>query len=60
YAKYQINAYTKEVNRIPAIYSELYQNLQDGFKAAGIDLTAPAYQVRMFQEPPPKRSDIQV
>jgi small-conductance mechanosensitive channel len=53
YAKYQINAYTKEVAHIPAIYSELYQNLQDGFKAAGIDLTAPTYQIRMMQEPPP-------
>jgi small-conductance mechanosensitive channel len=47
YAKYQINAYTKDVDRIPAIYSELYQNLQDGFTAAGIDLTAPAYQIRL-------------
>jgi small-conductance mechanosensitive channel len=54
YAKYQINAYTKEVNRVPAIYSELYQNLQDGFKAAGIDLTAPTYQIRMLQESPAK------
>jgi small-conductance mechanosensitive channel len=53
YAKYQINAYTKEVEHIPAIYSELYQNLQDGFKTAGIDLTAPTYQIRMMQEPPP-------
>jgi small-conductance mechanosensitive channel len=54
YASYQINAYTKEVNRVPAIYSELYQNLQDGFVAAGIDLTAPSYQIRMLQEMPTK------
>lgn len=47
YAKYQINAYTKDVDRIPATYSELYQNMQDGFKAAGIDLTAPHYQIRL-------------
>ncbi|GHV64658.1 hypothetical protein AGMMS49587_17490 [Spirochaetia bacterium] len=45
YAKYQINAYTKDMNRVPRIYSELYENLQNGFKAAGINLTAPAYQV---------------
>ncbi|MDR3139354.1 MAG: mechanosensitive ion channel family protein, partial [Treponema sp.] len=31
YANYQINVYTKEVDRVPSIYSELYQNLQDGF-----------------------------
>jgi small-conductance mechanosensitive channel len=55
YARYQINAYTKEVDRVPAIYSELYQNLQDGFKAAGIDLTAPSsYQVRIQAETPVK------
>jgi small-conductance mechanosensitive channel len=47
YAKYQINLYTKEVARVPAIYSELYQNLQNGFKAAGIDLTAPAYRINL-------------
>jgi small-conductance mechanosensitive channel len=47
YAKYQINLYTKEVDRVPAIYSELYQNLQNGFKAAGISLTAPAYRINL-------------
>jgi small-conductance mechanosensitive channel len=54
YARYQINAYTKAVGRAPAIYSELYQNLQDGFKAADIDLTAPSYQVRIQAETPVK------
>jgi small-conductance mechanosensitive channel len=54
YARYQINAYTKEVDRVPAIYSELFQNLQDGFKAAGIDLTAPSYQVRIQAGTPVK------
>ncbi|GHV50824.1 hypothetical protein AGMMS49579_05040 [Spirochaetia bacterium] len=45
YAKYQINAYTKNVDKVPRIYSELYENLQNGFKAAEIDLTAPAYRI---------------
>ncbi|GHT61106.1 hypothetical protein FACS1894109_19430 [Spirochaetia bacterium] len=45
YAKYQINAYTKNVDKVPKIYSELYENLQNGFTAAKINLTAPAYQV---------------
>jgi small-conductance mechanosensitive channel len=45
YARYQINLYTKAVEKVPAIYSELYQNLQDGFSEAGISLTAPAYQI---------------
>lgn len=47
YARYQINVYTREVELVPAIYSELYQNLQDGFREAGISLTAPAYQIRL-------------
>jgi small-conductance mechanosensitive channel len=47
YARYQINLYTKAVEKAPAIYSELYQNLQDGFTEAGISLTAPSYQIRL-------------
>jgi small-conductance mechanosensitive channel len=47
YARYQINLYTKAVEKAPAIYSELYQNLQDGFVEAGISLTAPSYQIRL-------------
>jgi small-conductance mechanosensitive channel len=47
YANYQINLYTKEVDKTPRIYSELYEHLQDGFKIAGIDLTAPTYQIRL-------------
>jgi small-conductance mechanosensitive channel len=47
YACYEINVYTKTVDKVPRIYSELYQNLQDGFKAAHIDLTAPSYTIRL-------------
>ncbi|MDR1302477.1 MAG: mechanosensitive ion channel family protein [Treponema sp.] len=50
YARYEINVYTKTVDKIPRIYSELYQNLQDGFKAAHIDLTAPSYTIRLPAE----------
>ncbi|GHV37585.1 hypothetical protein AGMMS49546_05820 [Spirochaetia bacterium] len=50
YAKYQINLYTKDVEKVPRIYSELYENLQDGFKAANINLTAPAYQIYLPPE----------
>jgi small-conductance mechanosensitive channel len=64
YCRYEINVYTKEVDRVPAIYSDLYQNLQDGCAEAGIDLTAPAYQIRLSErntekiipgEPPARR-----
>ena len=43
YANYEINVYTKEINRVPLIYSLLYQHIQDEFKAAGISLYAPHY-----------------
>ncbi|MHC6202394.1 mechanosensitive ion channel family protein [Breznakiellaceae bacterium SP9] len=47
YCRYQINCFTKSVRNIPAIYSELYQHIQDGFKAAGLDMTAPAYRIHL-------------
>jgi len=47
YARYQINCYTKEIDNLPAIYSELYQNLQDGFAARGLDMTAPQYRINL-------------
>ncbi|MDR2517453.1 MAG: mechanosensitive ion channel family protein, partial [Spirochaetaceae bacterium] len=50
YARYQINAYTRDAARIPAIYSGLYQHIQDGFAGAGIDLTAPAYRLLLPPE----------
>jgi small-conductance mechanosensitive channel len=60
YAAYQINFYTKEVDMVPRIYSDMYQNIQNGFHAAGIDMTAPHFRVNIpYQNPaeiflPPK------
>ncbi|MDR1972730.1 MAG: mechanosensitive ion channel family protein [Treponema sp.] len=52
YAAYQINCYIKDVDRVPRIYSELYQNIQNGFHAAGLDMTAPHFRVNMpYQDP---------
>jgi small-conductance mechanosensitive channel len=45
YARYQINCYTKEINRVPAIYAQLHENIQNGFHAAGLDMTTPQYGV---------------
>jgi small-conductance mechanosensitive channel len=50
YARYQINCYTKEVDKVPGIYTRLYENIQDGFKEAGIDMTSPAYEISMTKE----------
>lgn len=43
YARYQINCYTKEIDRVPAIYAKLRENIQNGFQAAGLDMTAPHF-----------------
>ena len=41
---YQINAYTKEASQMPYIYSELYKNIQDICRDAGIEMISPHYQ----------------
>jgi small-conductance mechanosensitive channel len=46
YCWYEINTYTKNVSMLPAIYSDLYKNIQDGFSAANISMYAPHYEVR--------------
>jgi small-conductance mechanosensitive channel len=47
YANYQINCYTKAVELAPRIYSDLYQNIQNGFHEAGIDMTAPHFRTNI-------------
>ena len=41
---YQINAYTKEATKIPLIYSELYTNILDAFRDAGLEMITFHYQ----------------
>lgn len=43
YARYTINAYTREPNRLAAIYSELRQHIQDVFHQAGIEIASAHY-----------------
>ena len=45
YACYQINCYTKEVSKLPRIYTLLYENIQNGFREAGLDMTAAHYRI---------------
>jgi small-conductance mechanosensitive channel len=45
YARYELNIYIKEVAKIPAIFSDLHNHLQDEFRAAGIDMTAPFFHI---------------
>lgn len=41
YMCYQINAYIKDADDMPFIMSDLLQNIQDAFNAAGIEMFAP-------------------
>jgi small-conductance mechanosensitive channel len=57
YANYQINIFTKNVDKVPTIYSDLYKNIQNGFHAAGIDMTVAHFRSNMPAAPytpPPK------
>ena len=43
YPVYQVNAYIKEADKMPRIYSALHQNIQDRFNEAGIEILSPHY-----------------
>ena len=47
YVTYELNAYTDAPERIPWVYGELHQNIQDAFNDAGVEIMSPHYtQVR--------------
>lgn len=41
---YQLNAYTSEADRMPALYSALHANIQDVFNEYGVQIMSPAYE----------------
>ena len=43
YVEYQINVATREADKTPVIYTELYQNILDVFNEAGIEIMSPSY-----------------
>lgn len=43
YVEYELNAYTKQPNKIPLLYSELNQSIQREFNVAGIEILSPHY-----------------
>ena len=45
YACYQINCYTKDVSKVPRIYTMLYENIQSSFREAGLDMTSAHYRI---------------
>ena len=44
YPVYQVNAYIKEADKMPQIYSNLHQNIQDKFNEAGIEIKSQHYK----------------
>lgn len=44
YVSYQINGYIKNPNIQASIYSQLYQNIQDKFNEAGVQIMSPHYE----------------
>ncbi|MDR0472278.1 MAG: mechanosensitive ion channel family protein [Treponema sp.] len=54
YASYQINCYTKTIEKIPAIYAGLFENIQDAFASRGMDMTAPEFKIIL---PPESRGE---
>lgn len=43
YPVYQVNAYIKEADKMAQIYSDLYQNIQDRFNEAEVEIMSPHY-----------------
>ena len=43
YPVYQINAFTREAQKMALIYSELFQNIQDRFNEEGVEIMSPTY-----------------
>ena len=41
YVEYEINAYTTQYERLPAIYSELHHNILDSFHTHGVEIMSP-------------------
>lgn len=46
YVSYQLNVRTREVQKMSKIYSDLHQNIQDGFNAAGVEIMSPHYRAQ--------------
>jgi len=57
YARYQINAYTKAIDCVPATYSELFANIQNGFREAGLDMTASHFRINLVENSPRINTD---
>jgi small-conductance mechanosensitive channel len=44
FVAYELNVYTDAPTRMPQIYSELHQNIQDAFNEYGVQIMSPHYE----------------
>ena len=44
YVVYEINAYLKDASIQESVYSRLYENIQDKFNKAGVQIMSPHYE----------------
>lgn len=42
---YELNAYTEHADRLPRVYSELHQNIQNEFAKNGVEIMSPGFHV---------------
>ncbi len=43
YVKYELNAFTRQADQIPLLYSRLHQAIQDAFHKEGVEIMSPHY-----------------
>ena len=51
YVAYEINAYSREPNRMAVIYSDLHRNIQDACNEAGIEILSPHFRAQRDGNP---------
>jgi small-conductance mechanosensitive channel len=44
YVSYQVNAHTQQAGRMPEVYSQLHQHIQDACNERGIEIMSPHYR----------------
>jgi small-conductance mechanosensitive channel len=57
YAHYEINIYTKAVDKVPSVYSELFKSIQNGFHEAGLDMTVAHFRANTITFPVEQNHD---
>jgi small-conductance mechanosensitive channel len=57
YVEYELNVYTRQVNKMTIIYSELHKNILEVFHEAGVEILSPHYNALRDGNPSTIRKD---